>query len=406
MNNELYVKVHQEISPPLFLAFFTLITQVLVVLGNPEAEWSILGSVFAWKVVLFFYFWGFLSLKVPGPKFYGPVSPDGDVPEYATRGTQYFLVSNLLYLSVCFFKPDLCLWIYEDFSSIIAVLNLTALALCAVLFVQAKPRPGDVGLPKMFLYYRGVELHPRILDVDVKQWTNCRVGMLGWSILVTTFCIASNLRNGFAPGPIAHAILLNLYLLKFFYWETGYFNTLDITLDRAGYYLCWGCLCWVQVFYTFCAYYLVYYPSQSTLLGSLSIVVFGLLSLTLNYMADYQKEKFKANKGRCFIWGKPAKYLEVETVGSDGRKKKSTLLLSGFWGMSRHMNYVFELMLAFTWSLPGFQLGIWPFLYFIFLLILLVHRTFRDDKKCQQKYGAGWNKYCLMVPYKMIPYVF
>ena len=36
------------------------------------------------------------------------------------------------------------------------------------------------------------------------------------------------------------------FQLKFFYWETGYFNTLDITLDRAGYYLCWGCLCWVQ----------------------------------------------------------------------------------------------------------------------------------------------------------------
>jgi hypothetical protein len=37
------------------------------------------------------------------------------------------------------------------------------------------------------------------------------------------------------------------YVCRFFYWETGYFQTLDITLDRAGYYLCWGCLTWVQV---------------------------------------------------------------------------------------------------------------------------------------------------------------
>ncbi len=36
-------------------------------------------------------------------------------------------------------------------------------------------------------------------------------------------------------------------MFKFFYWETGYFNTIDITMDRAGYYLCWGCLVWVQV---------------------------------------------------------------------------------------------------------------------------------------------------------------
>ena len=29
------------------------------------------------------------------------------------------------------------------------------------------------------------------------------------------------------------------------------------------------------------------------------------------------------------------------------------LRLSGFWGISRHMNYVFELMLALSWSLPA-----------------------------------------------------
>ena len=71
--------------------------------------------------------------------------------------------------------------------------------------------------------------------------------MLGWALLVLNFAIASIQRNGFNFGPLANAVLINLYLLKFFYWETGYFNTLDITLDRAGYYLCWGCLTWVQV---------------------------------------------------------------------------------------------------------------------------------------------------------------
>ena len=54
---------------------------------------------------------------------------------------------------------------------------------------------------------------------------------------------------------------------------------------------------------------------------------------------------------------------------------------SGFWGVSRHMNYVFELMLALSWSLPSLgnsaDLGLArmsPFFYFFFLLILLVHR--------------------------------
>ena len=47
---------------------------------------------------------------------------------------------------------------------------------------------------------------------------------------------------------------------------------------------------------------------------------------------------------------------------------------SGFWGISRHLNYVWELMLALSWSLPGLGSGPWTFMYFIFLVVLLVHR--------------------------------
>ena len=70
---------------------------------------------------------------------------------------------------------------------------------------------------------------------------------MAWAMLVLVFCKVDLDQNGFHIGPVVHALLINIYLAKFFYWETGYFNTLDITMDRAGYYLCWGCLCWVQV---------------------------------------------------------------------------------------------------------------------------------------------------------------
>ena len=99
---------------------------------------------------------------------------------------------------------------------------------------------GKKDKPLAYQYFAGLELHPRLLGVDIKQLTNCRFGMMGWALLVLNFAIASIQLNGFSLGPLVNAGLINLYLLKFFYWETGYFNTLDITLDRAGYYLCWG----------------------------------------------------------------------------------------------------------------------------------------------------------------------
>jgi protein-S-isoprenylcysteine O-methyltransferase Ste14 len=92
---------------------------------------------------------------------------------------------------------------------------------------------------------------------------------------------------------------------------------------------------------------------------------------------------------------------------ADGKKKESKLLLSGWWGVARKINYTFELLAAFSWSASaGYQYGIWPFVYFIFLLGLLVHRIFRDEDKCKVKYGDGWNKYCSIVKYRLIPYVF
>ena len=152
--------------------------------------------------------------------------------------------------------------------------------------------------------------------------------MLGWALLVLNFAIASIQRNGFNFGPLANAVLINLYLLKFFYWETGYFNTLDITLDRAGYYLCWGCLVWVQIFYTYSGYFLVDNPATLSHSANLIILFLGLLSLLLNYTADYQKEKFKLSNGECYIWGRKAKYIPVEYTASDGKtKKKSKLML-------------------------------------------------------------------------------
>jgi len=425
---DFYSNLRYNILPPVFLVFFTCITQVLVVLGNGSSELSLFGllfafftglfSTFAWKVVLVFYAWCFLSLKVPNTKvFKGPPTPKaGYVPEYAANGTQFYLVSLAVFLGLAFLFPDLCVDIYHDMASIAAVLNATALLLCWYLLVKGRTAPdapqdnAEAGqFPLPYLFYRGIELHPRILDVDVKQWTNCRVGMMGWSLLVVNFCLAGIRLHGLSAassGQIVNAVLINIYLFKFFFWETGYFNTLDITLDRAGYYLCWGCMCWVQVFYTFSAYFMVNNQPKTSVAESMAILVFGCLAVLFNYITDRQKELFRTTGGKCHIWGRPAKFLEVKYTSHDGVVKKSRLMLSGFWGVARHLNYVFEILLAASWSLPAAHHGVAPFFYVIFLVILLVHRTFRDEEKCAAKYGDGWTKYCQAVPYRFIPYLF
>lgn len=235
--------------------------------------------------------------------------------------------------------PNLCQEIYNDFSAIIQVLNLTSMLLCAFLVFKGQNFPETdndplqkVIKPLPYLFYRGIELHPRILNVDVKQWSNCRVGMLGWALLTIVFAVASHQINGFHAGPYVTAILTNIYLAKFFAWETGYFNTLDITLDRAGFYLCWGCLTWVQIFYTFASMFMVGHPCQVSSFGAIAIFIYGLVSTLLNYAVDRQKEIFRTNNGQCHIWGRPAKYL-VSFVFSEKWWSSTHILLSfqGCW---------------------------------------------------------------------------
>lgn len=90
----------------------------------------------------------------------------------------------------------------------------------------------------------------------------------------------------------------------------------------------------------------------------------------------------------------------------NGKMYTSLLLASGWWGVSRHMNYVFEIVLALCWSLPA-GIGGWiPYVYVAFLTILLTDRAYRDEVRCSLKYGRFYDEYCRMVPWKMIPGVY
>ena len=38
--------------------------------------------------------------------------------------------------------------------------------------------------------------------------------------------------------------------------------------------------------------------------------------------------------------------------------------------------------------------------------ILLIHRDLRDGEACEKKYGKDWDKYCSIVKYRLIPFIY
>ena len=64
----------------------------------------------------------------------------------------------------------------------------------------------------------GMELYPRIgKRFDIKTWTNCRMGMMGWAVLTICFAIKQHDQLGHVSYGLAVSMLLmQLYIFKFF----------------------------------------------------------------------------------------------------------------------------------------------------------------------------------------------
>jgi len=132
--------------------------------------------------------------------FGGPPTSSGYVPIYSDNGFQFYVLSLVVYLALHLPYPSLSSDIYENMPYLLGSLNVFALTFCVLLYVRGKYAPQNPekedSYPLVYEFYRGMEVHPRMLGVDVKQWTNCRVGMMAWQILIVAFLIAGRDRNG------------------------------------------------------------------------------------------------------------------------------------------------------------------------------------------------------------------
>jgi 7-dehydrocholesterol reductase len=246
----------------------------------------------AWKVILGFM--GFelaLMRLVPGKVFKATVTPSGHQPIYNANGFQCYFITVLAVFAVAytgFFNPAR---VYDLLGDMLSSLNIFALVFCSFLVVKGLnfPSTKDSGTNGSLIvdFFWGTELYPRILGWDVKQFTNCRFGMMFWQVAVICYGFKQYELFGFVSSSIAVSIILQtVYIAKFFWWETGYFCSMDIQHDRAGYYICWGCLVWVPSMYTMHTYFMVNHPVKLSLPTALFMLVGGLYCIWMNYDCD------------------------------------------------------------------------------------------------------------------------
>eukprot|EP01083_Nonionella_stella_P059992 156910_1 len=369
---------------------------------------------------------------IPGKRYTGPITEKGNIPEYSDNGLACYVISvagfvvlsdGLTLLADATGVHDLphgfnlfrMSLIYDRLGSLLMLSSALGLILCAFLTIKGRlfPSTSDNGSngSLIFDYYWGTELYPRIFGFDVKLFTNCRFGMMSWALIIIS-CVAHQIEE---TGRVCDSLLVSvilqlIYCTKFFHWESGYMSSVDIMHDRAGFYICWGCMAFLPAIYTSPAVFLAH---QERILGtavSSSILITGIFGIYLNYKVDKQRQNFRNSSGKSKVFGKDPEYIVAHYKTKSDNNKTSLLLCSGFWGWARHFNYVPELLAALCWCLPAVMGNKHPgwiaMFYFPYLVLLLVDRACRDDERCSRKYGSFWEKYCEIVPYRIIPGIF
>lgn len=353
-----------------------------------------------------------LLLCVPGSRFVAIPTPMGNRPEYKLNGVACFFITHAAFAAAAYAGWIRYGFLYDHFGELLAFLNQSALVATVMLYFRGIYFPtnsdsGTTGYGFVWDMWHGTELHPEIFGVSLKQLINCRFALMGWSVAVVAFaCKQCELYGSVANSTVVSVFLQTVYIFKFFVWEGGYFNSVDIIHDRFGFYIFWGCFAFLPSIYTLTSYYLTTHPIVWDNRVAIAIAAIGVTALCCNYWTDRQREVFRAANGDVKIWGKKPVIIEAQYVTGDGKNRRSLLLASGWWGVSRHINYVFEITLAFCWSVPAATSGIIPYVYVIFLTILLTDRAYRDEIRCSEKYGKYYEEYCRIVPWKMIPGVY
>ncbi len=372
------------------------------------------------------WFFGFVgalflgAIALPGFWRKGMPLRDGQQINYKLSGLVLFIATHLVIAAGTVFWGWSLTPLLTHFWSLFLVVNVFAFAVTLWLFVRGRGRlgldsarhrrgavPPAEGETDWRLFgedmWFGVELNPTLFGVDLKMFAY-HPSLIGLAVMNAAFAYGQYEAFGVITAEMAlYQAFTWAYLMTHYVREDFMLTTWDIMAERFGFMLIWGDLVYVPFLYSIVGWFVlgrgfsegetgvIYEP-----LGNLALVALILFHVFFHWVfrtSNWQKDAFKRdNKVR--IWGKAP-----QLVG--GR-----LLISGWWGLGRKINYTGEIGVYISFALCAGFSSPYPYILPLTLVILLMQRAGRDDKRCSEKYGALWTEYCGHAKFKMFPFVY
>lgn len=340
-----------------------------------------------------------LNVIVPGRWVTGYVTKEGSTEKlrYRLNGLLVLAVTLLSWAALCYFNVMEWDWLYQvRWYALAGAVTFGFVFSFAIVLPYPK-------LKKLFLadFFLGRVANPQLWGgkVDAKMWLYL-IGAIYLELNILSFASHHYMLYGAEanPGIFLSTGLLTYFVIDYLTFEEVHLYTYDFFAENVGFKLGWGCIAFYPFFYSIPIWSTADLPNPQTptyLLVASAVLFF--LSWSLARGANMQKYYFKKDPTKPFLG------IHPKTI-TDGNK---TLLVNGYWGLSRHINYLGEIGMATGIVLAvGYPGMIWPWLYPLYYVALLFPRQHDDDKRCAIKYGPLWEEYVKKVKYRIIPYIY
>lgn len=356
---------------------------------------ALLGFFTPWIVyaiiTLLYYF-------LPGKCLEGYVKNEktNKILQYRLNGIYVLAICVLLWFLLGYFGLVSYEWLYTiRWYSLAGAITMGLLF--SFLIVLPYPSTGKSLLADLFL---GRLKNPQLKNgrFDTKIWLYL-IGAVMLQLNVLSFAAHHFLAyNTINPGIMLCAALLTYFVWDYLSFEKVHLYTYDFIAERVGFKLSFGCLTFYPYFYLISLWATVDMQNPEIPMWlSVTFAVLFFCGWSLARGANMQKYYFKIQPNKSFLGIKP----EILQNGNQ------SILVNGFWGLSRHINYLGEILMGSAIALSvGYPGLVWVWLYPLYYVLLLFTRQWDDDKICGAKYGPLWDTYKNKVKYRIIPYIY
>ncbi|KAF3106064.1 7-dehydrocholesterol reductase [Orbilia oligospora] len=355
-----------------------------------------------------------LYISLPGSLHKAPRTHGGRQLLYKLNGLSAWFVTVGGAVILSYFRVIDPTFIAEHWGGLLAAANFYCVALISIFYIKAHIMPdteSETLITGHFWYdlFNGGELHPRTGKLfDWKHFNASRTGgLLLWTLIDLSFAALQYYRHGVVTNSMVLAVAFRMVItVEYFYTENWFFETLDGAHERFSFYSIYGFAAIMPQIWTLQTQYLTIYPIHLAQSRVIAISLAFAMGWALNHLANNQKSTSRKTHGKCTIWGKDADYIEAKYKTADGKMHHTILLCSGWWGIVRHANYVGSLLYTWASCFTCSNNHLFPYTEAIMVTLTVIHRCWRDEAKCKEKYGEKWDEYCRVVKWRMIPGIF